>query len=96
MFELTITAGEISSTTSHPDRRQARRALPRHAVHADLYLTGDHAGHKDASNEGETTVFGLLRLDSGSRQPRRVGTATITAAAAAPTHAPIPTGVAAP
>jgi hypothetical protein len=89
MYELTITTGETSITTSHGGRDQARQALLDHAVQADLYLHRDHTPHEDVPEAGEVTVLHLLRLDPAGRQPRCVGTATITAAAAAPTHAPI-------
>ena len=95
MYELTITTDETSSTTRHCVSDHARRALLEHVVQSDLYLHGDHAPGGDATDAEDVMVFQLLRLDPASRQPRCVGTATITAAAAAPTHTPTLTGVAA-
>lgn len=95
MYELTITTAETSSTTRHGVPDDARRVLLEHAVQSDLYLHGDHAPGGDATDAGDVMVFQLLRLDPASRRPRCVGTATIAAAAAAPTHTPTLTGVAA-
>lgn len=86
MYELTITAGDTSSTTNHSVIDQAHRALLDHAVHADLYLRGDHVPRGDVPPAGDATVFQLLRLDPASRRPRCVGTAIITAVTAARTH----------
>lgn len=95
MYELTITTDETSSTTRHCVSDHARRALLEHVVQSDLYLHGGHAPDGAATDVEDVTVFQLLRLDPASRQPRCVGTATIAAAAAAPTHTPTLTGVAA-
>lgn len=95
MYELTITTGDTSSTTRHGVPDHARQALLEHVVQSDLYLHGDHVPDGDATDAEDVTVFQLLRLDPASRQPRCVGTATIAAAAAAPTRTPTLRGVAA-
>jgi hypothetical protein len=91
MYELTITTDGTSSTTRHGGPDQARQQLIDHAVHADLYLHGDHAELDATPDVTAAARFHLLRLDPTGRHPRCVGTATI---AAAPTHTPILTGVA--
>jgi hypothetical protein len=84
MYQLTIDTGAVSRTTGHAGQAEARQALLDHAIEADLYLHGDpwtnptvaaslHAPH--------VSVFRLLRLDPTEREPRCVGTATITAPA---------------
>lgn len=84
MHQLTIDTDTGSHTTRHAGEAEARQALLEHAIKADLYLHGDHrtdTGTAAALLAPRVSVFGLLRLDPAEREPRCVGTATITAAA---------------
>ncbi|WP_179476266.1 hypothetical protein [Mycolicibacterium vinylchloridicum] len=82
MYELTIATDDGVHTTCHAEAEQASRALLDFAIQADIYLLGDDRNECRASSATELTVVTLLRLDPpAGHQPRRVGTATITATA---------------
>jgi hypothetical protein len=81
VYQLTIDTDTGSHTTRHAGAAEARQALLEHAVKSDLYLHGDH--RTDTGTDApllapRVRVFDLLRLDPAAREPRCVGTATIT------------------
>ena len=80
MYQLTIATDEGVHTTCHTEPEQVSRALLDYAIQADIYLLGNDRTVDQASSATDLTVITLLRLElPAGRQPRYVGTATITA-----------------